>query len=176
MKKLFAAVMLSFSMLASASDIITGYSPCWAGRACALDIVVHEIEQSKPGQPLLMAAYGLTSKPVAEALIAANARGVKVRVLADAKSNRRKFSIAQVLANRGIPVRLNDRYAIMHNKFMVIGSDTVQTGSFNYTQAAAKSNAENVIVIHGDREVVRQYTAEWNRLWDEGDPVVRSNQ
>lgn len=40
------------------------------------------------------------------------------------------------LARQGVPVRIDSRYAIMHNKFMVIDGVTVQTGSFNYTRSA----------------------------------------
>jgi phosphatidylserine/phosphatidylglycerophosphate/cardiolipin synthase-like enzyme len=32
----------------------------------------------------------------------------------------------------------------MHNKFMIIDGKILQTGSFNYSQAAEDSNAENV--------------------------------
>ncbi|MCK8232103.1 phospholipase D-like domain-containing protein, partial [Erwinia amylovora] len=35
----------------------------------------------------------------------------------------------------------------MHNKFLVVDSKTVQTGSFNNTSNAAKSKAENVLLV-----------------------------
>ena len=55
----------------------------------------------------------------------------------------------------------------MHNKFMVIDGVTVETGSFNYTAAAVKSNAENAIVLRNAPEIAKVYTTEWTRLWDE---------
>ena len=72
------------------------------------------------------------------------------------------------LANHKIPVRLNDRYAILHHKFMVIDGVAVQLGSFNYSAAAVNRNAENVLLLMNVPSIAAQYAAEWKRLWDEG--------
>jgi phosphatidylserine/phosphatidylglycerophosphate/cardiolipin synthase-like enzyme len=50
---------------------------------------------------------------------------------------------------------------------MVIDGATVETGSFNYTTAATKSNAENALVLRNAAELAKVYAAEWARLWDE---------
>ena len=173
MRYLIATFFLIFAISAWAADSAEysiGFSPCWHGRVCATDLVVKAINESKPGERLWMAAYGLTSKPVEIALINAHRRGVDVRVVADDKSNRRGV-VAKNLANAGIPLRFSDRYSIMHNKFIVFGMDTVETGSFNFTNAAAMRNAENVIIVRGEPKVARQYADEWQRLWDEAGPV-----
>ena len=83
-----------------------------------------------------MATYSFTSKPVSEAILAAKKRGVDVRVVSDEKANDRKYTAARFLANQGVNVRLNGNYAIMHNKFIVIDNQTVETGSFNYSAEA----------------------------------------
>lgn len=51
--------------------------------------------------------------------------------------------------------------AIAHNKVLVIDDATIITGSFNFTRAAQERNAENVLVIHGDREIARRYAENW---------------
>lgn len=81
-----------------------------------------------------VAAYSFTSKEVALALDNASQRGIKVRVVADAKDNGGRYSAVTWLQHKGIPVRLNGRYAIQHNKFMVIDGVTTQTGSFNFVR------------------------------------------
>jgi hypothetical protein len=91
------------------------------------------------------ACYEFTSRDVAEALEAAAHRGVKVRIVADWKASHDRFSQIAVLQAAGISVRLDRVYAIMHNKFMVIDGDSLETGSFNYTTAADKHNAENAL-------------------------------
>jgi phosphatidylserine/phosphatidylglycerophosphate/cardiolipin synthase-like enzyme len=117
---------------------------------------------------ILVAAYSFTSKPISAALLDAHRRGVDVRVVADAKANGKRYTAATYLANHDVPVRLNDKYAILHDKFMVIDGATIETGSFNYTAAAANKNAENVLVLRDMPEMAARYTKEWQRLWDEG--------
>ena len=87
---------------------------------------------------------------------------------ADATEAGKGYSAVRFLANERVPVRTNGRYAIQHNKFMVIDGHTVQTGSFNYTSSAAERNAENVLVVRNAPALAAQYDAEWRRLWNEG--------
>lgn len=89
--------------------------------------------------------------------------------MADEKSNTGKYTAVKYLANQGVPVRHNGRYAIMHNKFMVVDGDTVQTGSFNYTASALSRNAENVLLIQEVPELAATYQGEFNRLWNESE-------
>ncbi|MDC9067873.1 phospholipase D family protein [Escherichia coli] len=119
------------------------------------------------GQSIDVAAYSFTGKPVATALAGAK-RGVAVRVVADEKANSDRYTAVTYLINRGVPVHLNGRYAIMHNKFMVIDGKNVQTGSFNYTASAVSRNAENVLLIEDAPQLAEAYQREFNRLWDEG--------
>ena len=89
-------------------------------------------------------------------------------VVVDAGEAARAYSAAQFLANARVPVRLHARYALQHNKFMVVDGTSVQTGSFNYTTSAGARNAENVLVLRNAPVIAAQYAAEWQRLWDEG--------
>jgi phosphatidylserine/phosphatidylglycerophosphate/cardiolipin synthase-like enzyme len=61
----------------------------------------------------------------------------------------------------GIPVVIDEKPAIAHNKVLVIDAATTITGSFNFTRAAQERNAENVFVIRGDREIARRYVENW---------------
>lgn len=132
----------------------------------ALATVVDAVREAKAS--IYVATYSFTSRPIALELLHAHKRGVQVFVVADEDDARERYSAVRFLANRGVPVRLNGRYAVQHNKFMVIDGQTVETGSFNYTTAAATRNAENVLVIRGTPQLARIYGAEWRRLWDEG--------
>ncbi|WP_240153412.1 phospholipase D-like domain-containing protein [Erwinia amylovora] len=89
--------------------------------------------------------------------------------MADEKANNDKYTAVTFLANQGIPVRLDARYAIMHHKFMVVDGDTVQTGSFNYTASAATRNAENALLVQGSPELAKSYQDEFNHLWNESE-------
>lgn len=52
--------------------------------------------------------------------------------------------------------------AIAHNKVMVIDGVTVITGSFNFTAAAQKSSAGNLLVLN-DQKLTDLYRANWER-------------
>ena len=65
--------------------------------------------------------------------------------------------------------RINDHYAIMHDKFMVIDGRTIELGSFNYTRAAENNNAENVLVVHGSDKIIQDYSRQWRGLWEEAE-------
>lgn len=154
-----------FSSSVFAVEIITGFSPSGTAQTVILD-AIHEAQHT-----IDLAAYRFTSKPVSLALLAAQKRGVVVRVLADEKANSTQYTAVTFLANQGVPVRLNRRYKIMHNKFAVIDNQSVQTGSFNYSAAADKSNAENVIYLRGTPATAAAYTQEFNHLWAESTPL-----
>ena len=116
---------------------------------------------------ILMACYEFTSRDIAEALENAAHRGVKVRIVADWKAAHDRFSQTRILVDAGIPVRLDHRYAIHHHKFVVIDGVAIETGSFNYTTAAIKHNAENALVLWNVPQIAKVYAREWERLWEE---------
>jgi pimeloyl-ACP methyl ester carboxylesterase len=55
-------------------------------------------------------------------------------------------------------------------KFLVVDGQAVELGSFNFTVAAEKSNAEDVIVLR-DQVVAQRYSEEWDRLWNESEEM-----
>ncbi|MGA2766686.1 MAG: phospholipase D family protein [Spirochaetia bacterium] len=138
-----------------------GFSP----GGTSLAVVEKAIGAAK--SEILMACYEFTSRDIAETLEAAAHRGVKVMIVADWKAAHDRYSQTGILQDAGIPVRLDHHYAIHHHKFMVIDEASLETGSFNYTTAAIKHNAENALVIWNVPQVAHIYAAEWRRLWEE---------
>jgi PLD-like domain len=113
-----------------------------------------------------VAAYSFTSKPLTEALIDACNQGVDVRIVFD-KSQRTNRLLTDFFGASCVQTRIDDRYAIMHDKFIIIDGITLETGSFNFTQAAENKNAENVLVIHGAPQTVASYVQQWKELWED---------
>lgn len=109
---------------------------------------------------VLVQAYVLTSEPVVKSLIEAQKRNVRVLVLLDKSDKQQKVSLARLLSTNGVWVAVDSLHAIAHNKVIVIDFVTVLTGSFNFSEAAEKSNAENLCVIR-DATVARQYADNW---------------
>ena len=117
---------------------------------------------------VLVQAYAFTSGPIAGQLIDAKKRGVDVRVTADQEQTERIATtrIAD-LARAGIPVWIDTRYQAAHNKTMVIDAGgpapVVITGSYNWTVAAQRRNAENVLILSGAADLAQAYKANWER-------------
>ncbi|WGM09032.1 phospholipase D family protein [Arsenophonus nasoniae] len=144
----------------NAKEIEVGFSKT----GIALDIILNAINQAK--KDIHVAAYKFKSTNISVALIAAKKRGVIVKMLIDKGANTPQSNALKTLKNNQVEICLTDHYAHMHNKFMIIDNNTVQTGSFNYNASAAKRNAENVIVIN-NKDVANTYQQEFNRLYNE---------
>ena len=116
-----------------------------------------------------IAAFEFDLTPVAEALIAAHERGVEVEwitddehgIEADEEEERGQFAM---LERAGIPVRDDDRGALMHNKFWIFDHQTVWTGSTNITVNGNFRNNNNVVVIDSP-DVAAIYEREFAELW-----------
>ena len=114
-------------------------------------------------------AYSFTSAPVTRALILAAKRGVSVSVVADEKDNtvedRSGKARAALLAlvQAGVKVRLTRAFAIHHDKVIVVDQQTVETGSFNFSDAAARRNSENVLVLWRNPAVAMAYLDHFER-------------
>jgi phosphatidylserine/phosphatidylglycerophosphate/cardiolipin synthase-like enzyme len=119
-------------------------------------------------QQILVQAFSFTSRALARALIAAKQRGVDVQVLADREQVfGSEASRIPDLVRAGIAVKLEVRYQSAHNKVMVMDAGTadatVVTGSYNWTYAAQRKNAENVLILRRNPDIVNAYAANWRR-------------
>jgi len=112
-----------------------------------------------------VAMYSFTSDPIAQALVNAKERGVKIRVLLDKQQAGSSSSKAEFLANNGILVSLDTHSGYMHNKIAIIDGAVVITGSFNWTESAEERNQENMVVI-SDPWVVQVYKERFDYLWN----------
>jgi len=133
------------------------------------EAVVKELNAAKVS--VLVQAYSFTSTPIAKALLEAHKRGVRVEVILDKSQRTKKYSEADFLVNVGIPVKIDAKHQIAHNKIMVIDGATVITGSFNFTKAAEENNAENLLVIRSP-ELAATYEANWRVHADHSDPYA----
>lgn len=115
---------------------------------------------------LLVASYSFTSPTIAQALVAARKRGVDVRVVMDKSQRSERYTSATFLSHMDIPVRIDAQHAIQHNKYIIADGAHVQQGSFNYTRAGAKSNAENVLAIWNNQPLAQAYARDWQIHWD----------
>ena len=124
--------------------------------------IIKAIDASE--REVLVQAYGFTHNGIAQALVRAHPRGVKVRVLMDQKSQTSNRYVIHVLADVDIAMRQDGKHAIAHNKVMVIDQAVVITGSFNFTNSAETRNAENVLILKSP-DLALQYRLQWQNHW-----------
>lgn len=106
------------------------------------------------------ALYHLSWQPVVDALINAHVRGVTVRVAAHG-DNIAEF---QQLIDAGITVASVPTYNIMHNKFFIVDSTYVFTGSWNPTVTGTIHNANDAVQIKST-ELAGIFQAEFDQLF-----------
>lgn len=121
---------------------------------------------------LLIAIYTITQKEIAQELINAFARGVKIECVVDKSYGSDRFSKVSQLANKHIPIWVYQSDEIdnglMHNKFCIFeenvcGKSILWTGSYNFTNRANKSNQENV-VIFDDTQLIEKFLNQFEVL------------
>ncbi len=146
-----------------------------------LDTVVVEYIRSAQ-KTIDMTIYSIWGSPAADsivdALIDAKNRGVRVRIVAEdyiSNSYSASYDYITQLINTGIPVLFDDRTDIgyyctytdgylMHNKFIVIDSQLVITGSANWSNNGMRINANNIVVVF-DSGVALAYLREFEEMW-----------
>lgn len=146
-----------------------GFSP----KAGAEQLVLKVIDSASSEIRLL--AYSFTSASVTRALINARHRGVDVAIAVDYKNNisqdksGKARAALNALINAGCHVRTISEFAIQHEKTIVADKETVQSGSFNYSEAAATRNSENVVVVWRNVGLAKAYLAHFEARWERGE-------
>jgi phosphatidylserine/phosphatidylglycerophosphate/cardiolipin synthase-like enzyme len=158
---------LSFSATApavAADDVQVAFSPNGGAEALVLETI------NSARSSIRVLAYSFTAAPVVNALLAAKHRGVDVAVTVDYKNNieqdrsGKAAAALNALSYAGVPVRVVRVFPIQHSKLIVIDQATVETGSYNYSQAAARVNSENVLVISNRPDIARAYLSNWSEV------------
>ncbi len=62
----------------------------------------------------------------------------------------------------------NIKRVTVHDKVIITDGANVETGSYNFSSAANKSNSENAILIQDVPELAQQYFQHWQSRWQAG--------
>ncbi len=144
----------------SAQNIETGFYPYGGGE----ELTIKAVKSAK--QSIFMAADSVISGSIAQALVDARKRGVNILAVLDKSQEK---SGAKLLTHGGIQVHIDHKH-VMRNNYMVIDGETVEIGRINYSEAAAKKSADNVLVLWNNPAFAKTYRANWQEHWDHSDP------
>jgi len=123
-------------------------------------IVAASIGQAR--QTLDVVTFEFDSLPLADALIAAHKRGVRVRFVMDSENI--DTEAYRQITTGGIPVVTDSRNAFTHSKFIVIDGQRVWTGSWNLKDSDTYRNNNNLILIESP-ELAANYTHEFEKMF-----------
>ena len=134
--------------------------------------VLKEINDAK--STIDLALYGFDSAPkILNALKSAKDRNVKIRLVYDRQSSPDKDYYKGTtelikLADESMSDYKNGQAAntnkLMHNKFMIVDSKTVFTGSMNFSSTGLSDYNANTVVIIRSNDIARYYTKEFEQM------------
>jgi phosphatidylserine/phosphatidylglycerophosphate/cardiolipin synthase-like enzyme len=148
----------------SAKDV-AGWLVAWLAEArSSLDIALYDVRLPGP-----------IGDAVADALRAAAARGVAVRIVYNADGDRQAKPLPPpprtepaLLDALGVPVRgIPGEPDLMHHKYVVRDGADVWTGSTNWT-LDSWTREENVLLTVASEEIARAYARDFDDLWRRG--------
>ncbi|KAF0125230.1 MAG: phospholipase D/transphosphatidylase [Elusimicrobia bacterium] len=110
--------------------------------------------------------YTFSSKTLADAVIRAKNRGVRVRFMIDEKRGA-EAGLAKYLLDNGVNIKFrggrNEKGA-MHSKYVILDGQLLQTGSFNWTVNASVNSFENMMFV-SDPGAVSAYQQNFDWLF-----------
>lgn len=124
------------------------------------------IEQIQAAQKsIYIAMYSFTNPQIAEALLTAQKRGVKVYVKTDQRQSQGQSQkvVLSFLSQHNIQVTISKLSRTMHHKFAVIDETVLIFGSYNWTRNGESVNKENLIIWR-HKGMARLYLDEFQRI------------
>jgi phosphatidylserine/phosphatidylglycerophosphate/cardiolipin synthase-like enzyme len=128
--------------------------------------ILKEIESAT--STLDLAIREITSPDMAQALVKAKQRGVKLRIVADSKQGKLRTSQISYLIHQGIPVKVlgGKEKGMMNYRFAILDGKRVLTGTFDWSGTSEQWNYESLLMIN-EGEVVATFQKEFEKLWRE---------
>lgn len=124
-----------------------------------------------------LAAFLLTSRAVTQALSAAAARGVRIRIYLDPdqasllRAGRSFEALAALARAPGVEVRIKTGESLMHLKAYQVDRRVLRTGSANFTNTGL-SRQDNDILLVESQEAVARFLREFEAYWRRPDNLV----
>ncbi|ODN43652.1 phospholipase D family nuclease [Piscirickettsia litoralis] len=149
MKKLLISTGVSLLLMSSAWAVNGSQNVaadvCFTPSGQCGNLIVKTIAEAT--QSIDVQAENFTSQPIADALVAAQKRGVKVKVLLDKVNVNSRNSVVSLLTKNKVPFLIDYKPAVAYNKVILIDNKTVITGNFAFTKAAETQDAGNILIM-----------------------------
>lgn len=134
------------------------------GASPLLDAVLADVAGAK--QSIDLAVFDIDLESLTDGLIAAQERGVTVRLVVDSE-NLETAQVADMtgrMQDAGIEISFDDREPFMHNKFIVLDQEIAWLGSWNMTENDTYRNNNNMLRFP-NRQIAEDYHNEFEQLF-----------
>lgn len=127
-------------------------------------VIVGAIDAAKSSVDVAM--FTFTMRSISDALVRAQARGVRVRMVVEQKQTSLSDAEDRVAAAGALVVRGHNRtgpHSAMHQKYAVIDGSRVITGATNWTFSGTRNNEEDLLILDLP-ELAASYAANFRDL------------
>ncbi len=118
-----------------------------------------------------MAAYVLSDWPVIDALVAAQARGVAVRIVLDQGQHHAWDRLGPLMPS----IRVKPSRVYMHLKSYTLDGLVLRAGAANFSASGLKRQNNDLLLLR-DASALRAFEGAFQRLWAEGVPASAADQ
>ena len=118
---------------------------------------------SRAEKSIHVAVFQIDNMEVARELVKAHGRGVDVKIVTDDRNMR--TPAVKYMLKHGIPMVFDFRKEFMHDKFAIIDSQIVITGSANWTDNGFYFNDNNVLIANS-KSLALNYEKEFSEMFD----------
>jgi phosphatidylserine/phosphatidylglycerophosphate/cardiolipin synthase-like enzyme len=159
-------LLLFLILIFHSSPVMGEIEAIFSSRESIKESILKGVESAT--STLDLAIHEIASLDMAQALLKAKQRGIKVRLIVDSKQAKAKLSQVTYLIHQGVPVKAigGKERGVMNHRFTILDGKKVMAGSFNWTEGSEKWNYENIVILT-EGEVVVAYQKEFDRLWRE---------
>ena len=127
-----------------------------------ISALVEYIRQAR--QSIYFMAFSFTHDKLGNAMKERFQAGIDVRGVFETRGSNTSYSEYPSMKRLRIPVMQDTNKWILHHKVIIIDGRTVITGSFNFSQNAATTNDENLLILDGNTAIAQLYTEEFQRV------------
>src|SRR3990167_6673992 len=125
--------------------------------------ILRAMEECK--ESIDIAVLDITSKDILNALMKAQDRGVRIRIVVDRKRALRKGLLSH--RDKDFVIKVLVQKGIMHNNFAIFDCKLLTTGSYYWNEHVGKFSRDNAIFTDETKLLVK-YQREFDRLFHEG--------
>ncbi len=143
--------------LSDGTQIFTYFSP----ESDTVSPILQEINSAV--KSIQFMAFSFTQDSIGNSMRDQFQNGILVEGIFD-ENGMNEYSEYKTMKDADMPVVIDTGSGVMHHKVIVLDSERIITGSYNFSKNAATRNSENLLIIKGTKKIAEAYLEEYHRI------------